>query len=161
MRFRFGDKLSVRLVDSRYDDITKHLFVAAALPKKTAMSAINIFGAKPLESFFPSLAVLPSVQTALREEFGKDGSAIIAKMKAGESLSDEELGAHDTIHELVRDDSIVADSIAGWSSACDDTFPINVMQFGSVFWIEAPEFDDIGYFDTLEKAKDAAKFNYE
>ena len=38
---------------------------------------------------------------------------------------------------------------------------INVMQFGSVFWIEAPEFDDIGYFDTLEKAKDAAKFNYE
>jgi hypothetical protein len=37
------------------------------------MSAINdIFGAKPLESFFPSLAGLPSVQTALREEFGKE-----------------------------------------------------------------------------------------
>jgi hypothetical protein len=137
------------------------LFVAAALPKKTAMSAINIFGAKPLESFFPSLAALPSVQTALRDEFGKDGSAIIAKMKAGESLCDEELGAHDTIHELVRYNSVVADSLAGWSSACDDTFPINVMQFGSIFWIEAPEFDDIGYFDTLEEAKGAAEANYE
>jgi hypothetical protein len=137
------------------------LFVAAALPKKTAMSAINIFGAKPLESFFLSLAALPSVQTALREEFGKDGSAIIAKMKAGESLSDEELGAHDIIHDLVHNNSVVADSLAGRSRACNDTFPINVMQFGSVFWIEAPEFDDIGYFDTLEEAKDAAEFNYE
>jgi hypothetical protein len=66
------------------------------------MRAINIFGAKPLESFFPSLAALPSVQTALREEFGKDGSAIIAKMKAGESSSDEEVGALDIIHDLVR-----------------------------------------------------------
>jgi hypothetical protein len=91
----------------------------------------------------------------------KDGLAIIVKMKAGESLSDEELGAHDTIHDLVHNDSIVAYSLEGWSSACNDTFPINVMQFGSVFWIEAPEFDDIGYFDTLEEAKDAAEFNYE
>jgi hypothetical protein len=50
------------------------------------MSVINnFFGAKSVESFFPSLAALPSVQTALREEFGKDSSAIIAKMKAGES----------------------------------------------------------------------------
>jgi hypothetical protein len=126
------------------------------------MSATNdIFGAKPLESFFSSLAELPSVQTALREEFGKDGSAIIAKMKAGELLSDKELPAHDIIHDLVHSDSVVADSLAGWSSASDDTFPINVMQFRSVFWIEAPEFDDIGYFHALEEPKDAAEFNYE
>jgi len=125
------------------------------------MSAINIFGANPLESFFPSLAALPSVQTALREESGKDGSAIIAKMEADESLSDEELGVHDIIHDIVHNNSVVTDSLAGWSSADNDTFPINVMQFGSVFWIEAPEFDDIGYFDTLEEAKDAAEFNYE
>jgi hypothetical protein len=121
----------------------------------------DIFGAKPLESFFPSLAALPSVQTALREEFGEGSSAIIAKLKAGESLSDEELGAHDTIHDLVHNDSVGADSLEGWSSACDDTFAINIMQFEIVFWIEAMEFDDIGYFDTLEDAKAAAEFNYE
>ena len=126
------------------------------------MSATNdIFGAKPLKSFFPSLAGLPSVQAALKEEFGKDGLTVIAKMNAGETLSDEELGAHDIIHDLVHNNSVVADSLAGWSSASDDTFPINVMQFGSVFWIEAQEFDDIGYFDTLEEAKDAAEANYE
>jgi hypothetical protein len=129
---------------------------------ETAMSALNdIFGARPLESFFPSLAALASVQTALIKEFGKDGSTIITKMKAGESLSYEELRAHNTIHELVHNDSVVADSLAGWSSACNDIFSINVMQFGSVFWIEAPEFDDIGYFDTLEQAKGVAEFNYE
>jgi hypothetical protein len=121
----------------------------------------SILGAKPLESLFPSLAALSSVQTALRKEFGKHAPAILAKMKAGKSLSDQELGAHDTIHDLVSNNSIVADSLTGWSSADDDTFGINIMQFGSVFWIEAPEFDDIGYFDTLEDAKEAAKFNYE
>jgi hypothetical protein len=35
------------------------------------------------------------------------------------------------------------------------------MQFETVFWVEAMEFDDIGYFDTLEAAKDAAEFDYE
>jgi hypothetical protein len=126
------------------------------------MSAINdIYGAKPLESFFPSLAALPSVQTALRKEFGKHGSAIIAKMKAGESLSDVELGAHDIVDDLVHNNSDVANSLEGWSSADDDTFAINIMQFVTAFWIEAPEFDDIGYFGTLEEAKSAAEYNYE
>jgi hypothetical protein len=100
------------------------------------------------------------VQTALREEFGEGSSAIIAKMKAGESLSDEELGAHDTIHELVHNDSVVADSLEGRSSADDDTFAINIMQFETVFWIQTID-EDIGYFDTSEAAKDPAEFNYE
>ena len=121
----------------------------------------RIFGAKSLESFFRSLATLPSVQTALRKEFGKHASDIVAKMKAAEPLSDEELGAHDTIYDLIRNNSVVADSLAGLSSAAADTFGINIMQFGSVFWIEAMEFDDIGYFDTLEDAKEAAEANYE
>jgi hypothetical protein len=121
----------------------------------------RILGAKPLESFFSSLAGLRSVQTALRKEFGKHAPAIVVKMKTGESLSDEEVGAYDTICDLVRNNSFVADSLTGWSSADDDTFGINIMQFGSVFWIEAPEFDDIGYFDTIEDAKEAAEANYE
>jgi hypothetical protein len=95
----------------------------------------RIFGAKSLESFFQSLATLPSVQTALRKEFGKHASE-----------SDEELGARDTIYDLIRNNSVVADSLAGWSSAAADTFGINIMQFGSVFWIEAIEFDDIALF---------------
>ncbi len=121
----------------------------------------DIYDARPLESFFPSLAALASVQIALREKFGKVASVIVAKMKAGEPLSDEELGAHDIIHDLVHSNSIAADFFEGWSSARHDTFPISVMEFGIVFWIEAPEFDDIGYFYTLEDARDAAEFNYE
>jgi hypothetical protein len=82
------------------------------------MSAINdIYGAKPLESFFPSLAAVPSVETALRKEFGKDASAIIAKLKAGESLSDKELGAHDISFDLIHNNSVASDSLEGWSSA--------------------------------------------
>ena len=118
------------------------------------------YGGKPLESFLPSLAALPSVQTALTEKFGKDASAIIAKLKADAALSDEELGAYDIIYNLVGNDAIVADSLHGWSSAYDDIFPINIMQFGSVFWVAASEFDDIGYFDTLKHAKGVVESVY-
>ena len=41
----------------------------------------------------------------------------------------------------------------GWSSADDDTFAICIVHFESVvFWIEAIDNDDIGYFDTSEVA---------
>ena len=114
----------------------------------------SIFGAKPLESF---CSPVPSVRTALRKEFGKGAAAIIAKIKAGQSLPAEELGAHDIISDLVQNNSVAAELLAGWSSASNDTFPINIMQFGSVFWIGAPEFDDIGYFGTLKEAKNACR----
>jgi hypothetical protein len=117
-------------------------------------------GDKPLEFFFPSLAESLPVQKALSEQFGERAPSIVAKLKAGQSLSDEELGAHDIIHDLIRNSSIGVHSIEALG-AYDDTFSVNVMQFGNVFWISAMEFDDIGYFDDLEQAKSAAEANYE
>jgi hypothetical protein len=76
-------------------------------------------------------------------------------------LSDEERGAHDVIHDLVHNSSITADSLNGWSSATNDTFSIKIMQFEPVFWIQAMEFDDIGYFGTLQDAKGAAEASYD
>jgi hypothetical protein len=35
------------------------------------------------------------------------------------------------------------------------------MNFGRIYWIQAPEFDDIGYFGSLEEAKDIAESEYE
>ena len=131
------------------------------LDQPKSSESAGFLGEKSLESFFPSLAALPSVRTTLRREFGKRAPGILAKMKAGVSLSDEEGGPEDTIHDLIHNNPVVVESLEGLSSAYDETFPINIVRFGKVFWIDAMEFDDVGYFDTLQKAKDAAEFNYE
>ena len=107
-------------------------------------------GTKSLEAFLPSLASLAFVREALELEF-KQAPNILAKLKAGQSLSTEELAAaHDCISDLVRNESDVVDSLTGKGSF--DDFSINIMQFESVFWIDAAEFDEIGYFATFEEA---------
>ena len=42
-----------------------------------------------------------------------------------------------------------------------DVFVITVHQAGSLFWITAPEFSDIEYFDSLEAAEDHAQCEFE
>ena len=41
------------------------------------------------------------------------------------------------------------------------SFPINILRFGPVYWIDAMEFDSIGYFETLENAINCASSEYE
>jgi hypothetical protein len=118
------------------------------------------WGRRPLESFFPTLAALGSVRARLRAKFRGWTQAVLAKLKAGLPLSEEELDAHDIITDLVMNDSVVKKTILGLG-AYDDEFPINIMKFGNVYWIDALEFDGIGYFATFKAAKDCAEFNYE
>jgi hypothetical protein len=35
------------------------------------------------------------------------------------------------------------------------------MKFGPAYWVQAAEFDDVGYFDTIEKAQAFAEANFE
>ena len=40
-------------------------------------------------------------------------------------------------------------------------FPITIREFCGVFWVSAPEFDDIGFFTNKEDAVSYANINYE
>jgi hypothetical protein len=124
------------------------------------VSFTGLFGARSLDSFFPTLASLTSVQAALCAEFGEGTEEILAKLKAGLPLSDNELSAHDIIVDLVMNNSVAEDTISGLG-AYDDEFPIDLMRFGSVYWIAALEFDDIGYFETIEAARRCAECEFE
>ena len=115
----------------------------------------------PLDTFFPSLASLASVQRALRKEFGETTGNIVAQLKAGQLLSDEDPAAQDIILDLVHNKAVCVESIDGLGSDGSGIFSINIMRFGSVFWIDALGFDDLGYFHGLEQARRAAKLNYE
>jgi hypothetical protein len=89
----------------------------------------------------------------------KDTGRILSKLTSQEPLVEEELSAHDIVVDLIHNHSEVEHSLTGLGSAGE--FPINIMRFGTVYWIEAPEFDDIGYFDSVESARQCAEGNYE
>ncbi len=61
---------------------------------------------KPLESFFPKLATLDTVEVALRKEFNERTPAIINKLNTGQPLVDHELSAHDIITDLDQENAM-------------------------------------------------------
>jgi hypothetical protein len=99
------------------------------------------------------------VQTALHEEFHERAQEILDKLKAGLPISDDDLSAHDIISDLVRNESTGEETLYGLGDFGE--FPIHIMRFGSVFWINDSDWGPIGYFETLESARDYAEFNYE
>ena len=75
-------------------------------------------------------------------------------------MSQDDLdNCYDIVANLITNDSETVGSYTGLGGLGE--FSISVMKFYNVYWIEAPEFDDVGYFESLENAKDAAEFNYE
>lgn len=115
-------------------------------------------GAQPLAAFYPLLASDSRIRTALEGEFAEATPGIIAKLSSGEALSESELGGEDTIHDLVMNESEVEASIEALGAG---VFFINILSFGGIFWVQAPEFDDIGYFETLEEAIAEAETEFE
>jgi hypothetical protein len=75
-------------------------------------------------------------------------------------LEGDELTAHEIIHDLVMNESKAADVIEA-RGGYDDTFSVAIMNFGPAYWVQAAEFDDVGYFDTIEKTKAFAESNFE
>lgn len=118
---------------------------------------------KPLEFFFPRLVALNAIKVALRKEFGKRASAVITKLKNRQPLSDDDLGAHDIIADLVGNKSKVVASLC-WNpiNEFDEAGHANVMRYGTgrfhrVYWIEE-ERSPGGYFGSLKIAKEQADF---
>jgi hypothetical protein len=115
---------------------------------------------KPLDSFTADLIRLERVQEQLRKDLGAESEEIIKKALAGAQLSVSDLDAcHDILVDLVMNESEPTKSFTGLGGY--DEFAINVMKFGGVYWIEAPEFDDIGYFSSEDEASSIAEDNYE
>ncbi len=55
--------------------------------------------------------------------------------------------------------SIEVDTIEA-AGGCEHYFNIEIKAFGPVYWIQAPEFDDIGYFGSEKEAVEHAREEY-
>ena len=113
---------------------------------------------KPLEFFFPRLVALNAVKVALRKEFRKRAGTIITKLKNRLPLSDDDLGAHDVIADIVGNESKVVASLCWKPISSEDMGYINMMRYGTgrfrrVYWIEE-EGSSKGYFGSLKAAKE-------
>ncbi len=74
-----------------------------------------------------------------------------------QQLVDDELGAHDLIEELVRNESKFIKSLYRPDEVDkDDVYKmfVNILRFGSgggryVYWLQEPEGDSTGYFGSM------------
>lgn len=100
--------------------------------------------ARPLEDFLDALAQHAEVRELL--------------LKSGKTIAE----FHDSggLHDLVHDDSYEISEIDAWGGD-ENHYQIRIQEFGSVFWIQAKEFDDIGYFASLAEAEAHARDAYQ
>ena len=101
---------------------------------------------KPLEieHFLGTLAENPRVQEELAES---------------EASNFQEFFDSGELEDLVKNESSYMDTIQA-SGGPEHEFDIEIQSFGPVFWIQANEFDDIGYFATEREAHEYALEEY-
>ena len=114
---------------------------------------------RPLDKFYSLLASSKKMVKLLEDEYGDASPEILAILKSDGELPDQHSSVHDWLYDLVHNEAkdVAEDSREG--SAAGE-YPIYVMCFEGVFFITAPEFDDIGYFSTQEEAENAIARNW-
>jgi hypothetical protein len=117
------------------------------------------YGQQNTEFFYPLLLDNKETHDAFVEELGEKAKALLLKAKNGLLTNDEEAVVHDTLYELIINCEQREFSLTGCGS--EDNFLIEVMRFGPIYWIYAPEFEDIGYFNDKHKTLEVAKICYE
>jgi len=113
-------------------------------------------GQVELAAVLPQLADYPAVQQALAAAYPENASRLLDAARKGDP--DDELDTS-IIDDLIHSDYEVALELQGHGSYGE--FSINVCRFGPVYWVFAPDFDNVEYFTSLEAAREAAEDVYE
>ncbi|MEI6339847.1 MAG: hypothetical protein WCQ57_14900 [Verrucomicrobiota bacterium] len=111
-----------------------------------------------LESLYPQLAKTPEAIKKLKQTFGEDTPRILEEMIAGTLSKDEDATIDGLLTDLIQN-GWHEDTFYGRGS--DGYFPIAVRGIDSFYFIQASEFDDIGYFSSDKDARAFAETEYE
>ena len=112
-----------------------------------------------LESLYPSLASVKAVQSAIQNSFGDAAAEILAGMTVGTSPTVDAKKLYDKVLGIIYDEA--GEEHVFYGSGSDGRFPITIRCFGPVCFIQAQEFDDIGFFPTTSAARDFAEIEFE
>ena len=104
---------------------------------------------RELEEFRENLIKCPQLIKQLKE----DGSVGLTDKSFDELI--------DKIQEIVDDYSDVVEEIEALG-AYDEPFNVMIMSFSEIlFWVRANEFEDVGYFSSMDEALNYASDNFE
>lgn len=102
-----------------------------------------------LHEFYTRLVQYPPYKVSLREEFGSKTESYIAGINnncLGRDILDR---LYDFTNECVDNHGNEVYCLYGEGPDKEITFPISIMNYGPLFWVNAPEFDKVGYFTTF------------
>jgi hypothetical protein len=106
-----------------------------------------------LEEVLSILAESPRVANRLKEKFGPKLSKSALLMLRRAKLTGD-LG--DTVYGFLLDEipnnAEEVFTIYAWGSAAG-AYSVSVVEYEGVFFVQAPDFDDVGYFTSKEDAK--------
>lgn len=112
-----------------------------------------------LEIFFQELAQDEDIQNELKSTLGHEvANVIISQLIKGIPSKEIKIDFEDIISEFIHNNSKEIETILGEGSHGE--FSISIFNYGSVFWIEAQEFDSITYFRSKDDAVDYAAWEY-
>ena len=119
-----------------------------------------MFNTEPLESFYEELMKVESVKEELRNELGKDNAnKIIQQFKDGIPYNHIKGDFEEVISDFVENNGDIQTTLTGVGSYGE--FPIHILNFGPLYWVDAQEFDSIVYFKSVDDAISCAEWEYE
>jgi hypothetical protein len=110
---------------------------------------------RDISEFKDAILASEEIHALVKEELGNESDEKWAAFQRRENL--------DALYDLISDNgTCFGEEVGGFEGAApdNDTFPITIWRVGPLFFVTAPEFDDIGYFRTQEEAYDYASMEF-
>ncbi|MDT4761151.1 hypothetical protein [Sphaerochaeta sp. PS] len=96
----------------------------------------------------------PPIHSFLVQRYGDDLPRILHGLENGEK--DILAKVHDFLSDTIMNESSVVDSIEA-ATFDDDTFTIQIMNLGLLYWVQDYDFGPFGVFRTLSEARNFAR----
>ncbi len=105
----------------------------------------------PLSVFYPLLAQASEVEDRLSRALGDNAKATLRLMARGDVSDDQAANLDPFLKELIAEHGALARQFECVGSL-DGAYPISLCEFYGVFYIQAPDFDLTGYFESCDEA---------
>jgi hypothetical protein len=110
--------------------------------------------------FYCELVRMDSIQKELKSFLGDSESVrIINDFMMGIPYDQIEGNYEDIIGDYIENNAVEIETLYGMGSYGE--FPISILNYGPLFWVQAQEFDSIKFFKSKEDAVSCAEWEYE
>jgi hypothetical protein len=143
----------------KLNGVRKKIKRAVDYGKGSAKSETFPTAKPPNQSINPTTTMSQPLELNQFAQLLQTDPAVIEALAKHDNPSFDEFLASSQLEDLVKNHSIEVDTIEA-AGGCEHYFNIEIKAFGPVYWIQASEFDDIGYFGSEKEAVEHAREEY-